>query len=264
MKTTTTRPATAEERARLEAYLNPRAKRNPAWAAAVMLALPLTFALFVVLNLLLDGLVPAAVRLLLAVAIAGAGAWHFGKRMTAQHEETLRPSPEVQELLRRDLESGRVTATRYEVEGIVKVVADRPRFVGVTWFAKLRDGDVALLVQPDLEEAEFRGEFPATSFEIASGETSSFVVSLTRTGEKLAPVRTRAPLSDDEWEELGEEADAPVPFGWDEVLARAAANPLGGKADGEARSGREALEREILKAHEEGTGRSAPDPTRPR
>lgn len=229
MKTTTTRPATAEERARLEAYLNPRAKAKPAWAAAVMVAVPLTWALFVVLNLLLDGLVPAAVRLLLAVAIAGGGAWHFGKRMTARHEETLRPSPEVQELLRRDLADGRVAVARYEVEAVVKVAADRPRFVGTTWFAKLPDGSVALLVQPALEEAEFNGEFPATSFEIATGEASHHFVSLTRTGETFAPVKLRAPLTDDEWEELGDEADAPVPFGWDEVLARAAANPLRAK-----------------------------------
>ena len=95
--------------------------------------------------------------------------------------------------------------------------------------SSLSDGSVALLVQPDLEEAEFNGEFPAASFEIATGEASHFLVSLTRTGEKLAPVTARAPLSDDEWEELGEEADAPVPFGWDEVLARAAANPLRAK-----------------------------------
>ncbi len=229
MTTTTTRPATAEERARLEACLSPKAKAKPAWAAAVMVAVPLTWALFVVLNLLLDGLVPPAVRLLLAVAIAGGGAWHFGKKMTARHEETLRPPPEVQELLRRDLDDGRVTVARYEVEAVVKVAADRPRFVGTTWFAKTKDGTVALLVQRDLEEAEFRGEFPATSFEIATGAASQTIVSVTRTGEKLAPVRVRAPLSDAEWEELGEEADAPVPFGWDEVLARAAANPLRAK-----------------------------------
>lgn len=263
MKTTTTRPATAQERARLEAYLSPRAKRNPAWAVAVMLALPLTFALFVVLNLLLDGLVPAAVRLLLAVAIAGAGAWHFGKRMTAQHEETLRPSPEVQELLRRDLESGRVTATRYEVEAIVKVVADRPRFVGVTWFAKLRDGSVALLVQPDLEEAEFRGEFPATSFEIASGEASRFVVSLSRTGGKLAPAATRAPLSDAEWEEIGDDLDEGVPLAWPEILERAARNSLSREAlrrQAEERSAADAELDRIVAAAEPPPA----DPTRPK
>ena len=229
MKATTTRPATERERARLEAYLNPRAKAKPAWGAAVMVAVPLTFALFIFLNMLLDGIVPAAVRLLLAVAIGGGGAWHFGRRLTAQHEESLRPAPEVQELLRRDLADGRVAVARYEIEAVVKVAADRPRFVGVTWFAKLADGSVALLVQPDLEEAEFNGEFPATSFEIATGEASRFIVSLTRTGERLAPVMVRAPLSDGEWAELGEEADAPVPFGWDEVLARAAANPLRAK-----------------------------------
>lgn len=227
MQTTTTRPATAEEKARLEAYLRPRAKRKPAWAVAVMLGVPLTWALFVFLNLLLDGRVPVVVRLLLAVAVAGGGAWHFGKRLTAQHEETLRPPPELRALLERDLESGRVAVARYEVEAVVKVVADRPRFVGVTWFAKLRDGGLALFVQPDLEEAELRGEFPAASFEIATGEASRLVVSVTRTGEKLAPAKVRMPLSDAEWEEIGDEADAPLPYGWEEVLERAARNPLG-------------------------------------
>lgn len=227
MKTTTTRPATAEERARLEAYLRPRAKRKPAWAVAVMLGVPLTWALFVFLNLLLDGLVPVAVRLLLALAVAGGGAWHFGRRLTAQHEETLRPPAELRELFQRDLESGRVAVTRWEVEAVVKVVADRPRFVGAAWFVKLRDGGLALLVQPDLEEAELRGEFPAASFEIAAGEASRHVVSVARTGEKLAPAMVRMPLSDGEWEEIGDDADAPLPYGWEEVLERAARHPLG-------------------------------------
>lgn len=226
MKTTATRAATAEEKARLEAYLRPRAKRKPAWAVAVMLGVPLTWALFVFLNLLLDGHVPVGVRFLLAVAAAGGGAWHFGKRLTAQHEEALRPPAELQELLQSDLESGRVSVARFEVEAIVKVAPDRPRFVGVTWLAKLRDGGVALLVAPDLEEAELRGEFPAASFEIATGEASHLVLSVTRTGEKLAPAMVRMPLSDGEWEEIGDEADAPLPYGWDEVLERAARNPL--------------------------------------
>lgn len=263
MKTTTTRPATAEERARLEAYLNPAAKAKPAWGAAVMLAVPFTFALFLILNVLLDGVVPAAVRLLLAVAIAGGGAWRFGKKMTAQHEETLRPPPEAQELLRRDLADGRVAVARYEVEAVVKVAPDRPRFVGATWFVKRTDGAVALLVQRDLEEAEFNGEFPATSFEIATGESSHFIVSLTRTGEKLAPARTRAPLSDAEWEELGDEADAPVPFGWDEVLARAAANPLTRETLRRQAEERAAIEKELDEIVAE-TDPPAPDPTRPR
>jgi len=261
MKTTTTRPATAEERARLEEYLSPKAKRKPAWAAAVMVAVPVTFALFIVLNLALGEVVPAAVRLLLAVAIAGGGAWRFGRRLTAQHEETLRPSPEVQELLRRDLADGRVAVARYEVEAVVKVAADRPRFVGATWFAKLTDGSVALLVQPDLEEAEFRGEFPATSFEIATGEASQHIVSVTRTGEKLAPLKTRAPLSDGEWEELGEEAEAPVPFGWDEVLARAAANPLSRESLRRQEEERAAIEKTL---DEIAAATPPPDPTRPR
>ena len=264
MKTTTTRPATAEERARLEAYLNPEVKRKPAWAATVMVAVPLAWALFLVLNMALDGLVPASVRLLLAVAIAGTGAFLFGKRLSAQHAESARPAEPVLGFLQRDLESGRVVVTRWEADAVVKVASDPSRFVSTTWFAKLSDGTVALLVPPDLEEAEMNGEFPATSFEIATGEESRHVLSIRRTGERLEPAALRAPLSDGEWEELGDEADAPVPFGWDEVLARAAANPLRARAKGEARSRQEALEREILKAHEERTGRASPDPARPR
>ena len=260
---TTTRPATAEERARLEAYLNPGVRAKPARAAAVMVAVPFTLALFVALNLALGGLAPPAVRLLLAVAIGGAGAWYFGKRLAAQHEEALRPAPEVQELLRRDLAEGRVSVARYEIGAVVKVVPDRPRFVGATWFAKLADGSVVLLVQPDLEEAEFNGEFPATSFEIATGEASRYLVSLTRTGEKLAPLAARAPLSDAEWAELGDEADAPVPFGWEEVLARAAANPLTRETFRRQAEERAAVDRqldEIVAA----TDRAGPDATRPR
>lgn len=264
MKTTMTRRATAEERAKLEGYLNPKPKRNPAWAATVMVTVPLAWALFVVLNMLLDGIVPAAVRLLLAVAIAGGGAFLFGKRLKAQHEASARPSEPVLGFLQRDLESGRVVVTRWEVDAVVKVASDPGRFVSTTWFAKLTDGAVALLVPPDLEEAELSGDFPATSFEIATGEESRHVLSIRRTGERLEPAALRAPLSDAEWEELGDEADAPVPFGWSEVLARAAANPLRARAKDEPRSRQEALEREILKAHEERTGPSAPEATRPK
>ncbi len=263
MKATTTRPATPEERLRLEAYLHPKPKSNPAWAATVMVTVPLAWALFMILNMLLGGLVPAAVRLLLAVAIAGGGAWHFGKRLAAQHTESARPAEPVLGFLQRDLESGRVVVNRWEADAFVKVASDPGRFVSTTWFAKLTDGTVVLLAQPDLEEAELSGDFPATSFEIATGEESRHVLSIRRTGERLEPVALRAPLSDAEWEELGDEADAPVPFGWEEVLARAAANPLRARAKGEARSRQEALEREILKAHEEEAGRATPDTTRP-
>lgn len=229
MTTTTTRPATAEERARLEKHLEPTRPARPAWIAAVMVGVPVTVALFVVLNLLLDGVVPAFVRLVLAVVVGGAGARHWGRREAARWEEAFRPPPEIREVVERDLASGTVSVSRFEVEGIVKVAPDRRRLVRTTWFAKLADGAVALLVAPDLEEAELAGEFPATSFEIATGEESHFVVSVTRTGEKLAPVLVRMPLSDGEWEELGDEADAPVPYGWEEVLERAARNPLSRK-----------------------------------
>ena len=85
------------------------------------------------------------------------------------------------------------------------------------------------LVQPELMEAEFAGEFPATTFEIAAGEASHFVVSVKRLGETLVPEKVRAPLSDGEWEEIGEEADEPVSLSWDEVLKRANQNPLRAK-----------------------------------
>ena len=78
-------------------------------------------------------------------------------------------------------------------------------------------------------EAEFAGEFPATAFEIATGESSHFVVSVKRLGERLVPEKVRAPLSDGEWEEIGDEADAPVSLSWDEVLERASRNPLRAK-----------------------------------
>lgn len=237
MKTTTTRPATPDERARLEEYLKPSRPATPLWIAAIMVGVPVTFGLFVVLNVLLAGVLPAFLRLVLAAAVGGAGAWYWGKRQAARHEEAFRPAPEICEVVGRDLAAGRVSVTRFEIEAIVKVAPDRPRFVRTTWFAKLADGSVALLVAPDLEELELKGEFPATSFEIATGESSHFVVSVTRTGEKLAPAKVRMPLSDGEWEEIGDEADAPVPYGWDEVLERAAQNPLSRKERERAAAG---------------------------
>jgi len=81
MKTSTTRPATAEERARLEEYLKPTRPATPFWIAAVMVGVPATFGLFVALNLLLGGAVPAVLRLALAVA---AEAGHpLGQRLGA-------------------------------------------------------------------------------------------------------------------------------------------------------------------------------------
>ena len=230
MKTTTTRPATAEERAALEALLSPQRPGKPEWVAAIMVGVPATFALFVFLNVLLEGVLPPAARLGLAGAVGAVVARFFARRATARREEALRPAPEIQEVLRKDLEAGTVSVDRFEVEAIVKVAPDRPRFVRTTWLAKLADGRVALLVAPDLEELELAGEFPATAFEIATGEASHFVVSVTRTGEKLLPAKVRAPFTDGEWDELGDEADDPVPWSWDEVLERAAHHPLGGKA----------------------------------
>ncbi len=39
-------------------------------------------------------------------------------------------------------------------------------------------------------------------------------------------MKTRAPLSDAEWEEIGDDVDESVPLGWAEILERAARNPL--------------------------------------
>ena len=227
MTTTTTRPFTDEERRKLEGLLNPKRREKPALVTAILVAVPLTFALFVVLNLTLPG--PALLKLLLAAGLGGGGAWFYGKRASARYEESFRPAPEVQDALRKDLSDGRAAVTRYDVESVVKVAAEPQRLVLATWFLKRTDGSVTFLVQPDLMEAEFAGEFPATAFEIATGESSHFVVSVKRLGERLVPEKVRSPLSDGEWEEIGDEADAPVPLTWDEVLERANQNPLRAK-----------------------------------
>ncbi len=227
MKTTTTRPLTDEERGKLEDFLKPQRREKPAFVTAILVAVPLTFALFVFLNLLLPG--PALLKLLLALGVGGGGGWFYGKRATARYEESFQPAPEVQEVLRKDLAEGRAAVTRYDVESVVKVVAEPERLVLATWFLKRTDGSVIFLVQPDLMEAEFAGTFPATAFEIATGESSHFVVSVKRLGERLVPEKVRAPLSDGEWEEIGEESDDLVSLSWDEVLERASQNPLRAK-----------------------------------
>lgn len=225
--TTTTRPLTDQERGKLEELLNPIRRGKPALVTAILLAVPLTFALFVFLNLLLPG--PALLKLLLALGLGGGGAWFYGKRAAARHAESFRPAPEVQEALRKDLAEGRATVTRYDVEAVVKVAADPGRLVLATWFLKRTDGVVGFLVQPELMEAEFAGEFPATAFEIATGASSHFTLSVKRLGERLAPAKVRSALSDGEWEDIGDEADEPVPLTWDEVLERASQNPLRAK-----------------------------------
>ncbi|HYN40230.1 MAG TPA: hypothetical protein VE129_00515 [Thermoanaerobaculia bacterium] len=227
MKETTTRPFTEEERRKLEERLHPKRREKPAFVTAILVAVPLTFALFVFLNLFVPG--PAFLKLLLAVGLGGGGAWFYGKRATAQYEESFQPAPEVQEALRKDLAEGRAAVTRYDVQAVVKVAAEPQRLVLATWFLKQRDGSVIFLVQPDLMEAEFAGDFPATAFEIATGESSHFVVSVKRLGERLVPEKVRAPLSDGEWEDVGDEVDEPVSLSWDEVIERANQNPLRAK-----------------------------------
>lgn len=227
MTTTTTRPLTDEERRNLEVRLHPKRREKPAFVMAILVAVPLTFALFVFLNLFLPG--PALLKLLLALGLGGGGAWFYAKRATARYEESFQPAPEVQDVLRKDLADGRAAVTRYDVESVVKVVAEPERFVLATWFLKRTDGSVTFLVQPDLVEAEFAGEFPATAFEIATGESSHFVVSVKRLGERLVPEKVRSPLSDGEWEEIGDDVDEPVSLSWDQVLERASQNPLRAK-----------------------------------
>jgi hypothetical protein len=221
--TTTTRPLTPDEREKLEALLHPKRPPRPVLVTALLVAVPLTFALFVFLNFLVPG--PALLELLVALGLGSGGAWFFGKRLAERSAEAMRPAPQLREALRNDLDEGRAAVTRYDVESVVKVLAEPERLVLPTWFLKRTDGSVAFLVEPALVEAEFAGEFPATAFEFASGESSHVTVSVKRVGEKLAPERVRAPLSDGEWEDLGDEADEPVPFSWDEVLERARANP---------------------------------------
>ncbi len=221
--TTTTRPLTPEERGKLEALLHPKRRGKPVLVTALLVAVPLTFGLFVLLNVLVPG--PALLELFLALGLGCGGAWFFAKRLAERSAEAMRPAPELREALRKDLDEGRAAVTRYDVESVVKVLAEPERLVLPTWFLKRADGSVAFLVEPALVEAEFAGEFPATAFEIASGESSDVTVSVKRVGGKLAPEKIRAPLSDGEWEDLGDEADEPVPFSWDEVLERARANP---------------------------------------
>ena len=156
-----------------------------------------------------------------------------------------RPVPEVEDVLRRDLADGQVEVRRYEAEAVVKATADRSRFVSATYFVKLADGSVALLVGPHLEEAEFRGEFPATAFEIASGASSHYVLSVKKTGDRLAPVKTRAPLSDAEWEEIGDDDDESVPLGWAEIVERADRNPLTRETLQKQAEERAAVEKEL-------------------
>lgn len=231
MRTTTTRSLTPEERTRLEAFLSPAPRRNPGRFLGLFVAAPAGYTVFVLLNLLLPS--ARAVSLLVAVAAAGFVAWLFGRWATDRHAAMFRPAPEVEDLIRKDLSDGRVHATRYEAEAVVRVAADPRRFVDVTWFVKLADGAVVLLVGPHFVEAEDHGQFPATAFEVASGEASQYVLSVRKLGERLAPLKSRAPLSDEEWEEIGEDDDEKVPLTWAAVLEAADRNPPRDETRGE-------------------------------
>jgi hypothetical protein len=224
VKTTTTRSITAEERTRLEGFLSPVPPRSPGRVLGLLMAVPVGFTAFVVLS----GLLPAAgaANVVFALAFTGGSAWLFGRWATDRHAAAFRPPPEDEELLRKDLADGRAVVTRYDAEAVVKVAPDPRRFVSATWFLRLSDGSVVLLVGPHFGEAEDAGQFPATAFAVASGESSRFVLSVRKLGDRLAPLKTRAPLSDAEWEELGEDDDEKVPLEWVEVLEGAERNPF--------------------------------------
>jgi hypothetical protein len=259
--TTTTRPMSIEERTALEGHLNPGPSGTPSRVMGLFMGVPVGFTALIVLNLSLPG--PAFFRVLLAVAVGAGAAWLFGRWMEARRAEMFRPAPQVEDVLRKDLADGRVVVRRYEAEAVVKVVADRSRFVSATYFVKLADGSVALLVGPHLEEAEFRGEFPATAFEIASGESSQYVLSVKKTGEKLVALKTRAPLSDAEWEEIGDDDDESVPLGWAEIVERAARNPLTRETLQRQAQERAAVDKELDEILAETTPPPA-DPIRPK
>lgn len=228
MKTTTTRTATAAERARLEALLQPAPRGSRGRLLGLFMGVPVGITALAVLNLALPA--PAFLRAALAVAI---GAWAvslFGRWAEARHAEMLRPAKEAVEALEADLAAGRVAVTRYDADEAVKVQADPGRLVGTSWFLRLAGGPVVLLVGSHLEEAVEAGEFPAASFEIAAGETSHFVLSVRKTGAALEPVAVRAPLSDAEWEAVGDDVDETVPLSWPEVLESARRNPPSGAA----------------------------------
>lgn len=224
MKTTSTRSIAAEERARLEEFLTPAPRRNPGRFLGLVMAVPVGYTVLVVLHGLLPG--AGAGNILLAVVATGGAAWLFGRWATDRHAAALQPPPEIEERIRQDLSGGRVHVTRYEAESAVKVAADPRRLVAATWFLKLADGAVVLLVGPHFSEAEEAGQFPATAFEVASGESSGFVLSVRRFGDRLAPVKTRAPLTDAEWAEIGEDEDEGVPLTWAGILAAADRNPV--------------------------------------
>lgn len=246
---------TAEERSALEGHLNPGPAGTPGRLMGLFMGVPIGFTALIVLNLSLPG--PAFLRVLLAVAVGAGAAWLFGRWTAQRHREMFRPAPEVDDVLRKDLADGRVEVRRYEAEAVVKATADRSRFVSATYFVKLADGSVALLVGPHLEEAEFRGEFPATAFEIASGASSHYVLSVKKTGERLVPSKTRAPLSDAEWEEIGDDDDESVPLGWADIVERAARNPLTREALEKLAGERAAVDREL----DEIVGAATPTPT---
>lgn len=198
--------------------MSPKTSGRPRRTLGLFVALPAGAAALIFANALP---VPAVVRLLgaTAVGVVAFRVWDRGAR--ARYEESMKPAPELQADLEKDLADGRVAVARYDLAAVVKVCPDPRRQVATTWFARRTDGAVLLLVQPQLEEAEAAGDFPATAFEIASGASSGVVVSLRRVGEALAPAVVREPLSDAEWEELGDSAEEEVPLEWEEVLERA-------------------------------------------
>lgn len=223
MSQTTTRGFTPGERAKVEALLRPAHPPGQAKLAGFVLVLPLAFASYTILNLVLPA--PGFVRLLLAAGIGIGAGLFLGRRFESRIAATFTPDPQVLEARRKDLAEGRAVVARYDVEAAVKAEAEPDEFTGSSWFLRLADGSVVLVTGPHLEEAEEAGDFPATAFEVAWAESSGYIVSVRRLGSPLAPEAVRAPLTPAEWAELGESDDETISLSWSEVLDRAHRSP---------------------------------------
>ncbi len=225
MPQTTSRPLTAEERARLEGTPQAGTPAQKRAALAFSFAIPVAFLLLPLLRAVLPAGLPGGGLAALLLALVGGGAvgWLMAGRMVKlgtpagfEGWESAR-----REAAEKDLAAGTAAVTRYRVRGAVKIDYGDGES---TWMLHLDDGRVLDVEGDEVAEALAEGRFPSSEVSVARTAVSGTLLSIEAQGEPIEVDLVRAPLTDEEIEASENRPDGREES-WDEVVAAAKRHP---------------------------------------